>query len=68
MEDKFKTFHKWFALTALVMPSLVLAQDESDDEEEAEGVFEEVVVVGQSGLRDGSKVAASNKRLDSYTG
>lgn len=29
---------------------------------------EEIVVVGQSGLRDGSKVAASNKRLDSYTG
>ena len=32
------------------------------------GADEEVVVVGQSGLRDGSKVAASNKRLDSYTG
>jgi membrane fusion protein (multidrug efflux system) len=29
---------------------------------------EQVVVVGQSGLRDGSRVAASNKRLDSYTG
>ena len=29
---------------------------------------EEIVVVGQTGLRDGSKVAASNKRLDSYTG
>jgi membrane fusion protein (multidrug efflux system) len=29
---------------------------------------EEIVVVGQSGLRDGSKVAASNRRLDSYTG
>ncbi len=51
MEDKFKTFHKWFALTALVMPSLVLAQDESDDEEEAEGVFEEVVVVGHREIR-----------------
>ena len=44
---------------------------------EAEGVIEvldgltadeQVVVVGQSGLRDGSRVAASNKRLDSYTG
>jgi membrane fusion protein (multidrug efflux system) len=32
------------------------------------GFDEEIVVVGQSGLRDGSKVAASNKRLDSYTG
>jgi membrane fusion protein (multidrug efflux system) len=32
------------------------------------GADEEFVVVGQSGLRDGSKVAANNKRLDSYTG
>jgi membrane fusion protein (multidrug efflux system) len=29
---------------------------------------DEIVVVGQSGLRDGSKVAASNTHLDSYTG
>jgi len=29
---------------------------------------EEIVVVGQSGLRDGSKVLASNKLPDSYTG
>jgi membrane fusion protein (multidrug efflux system) len=29
---------------------------------------EEIVVVGQSGLRDGSKVAASNKRQESYSG
>jgi membrane fusion protein (multidrug efflux system) len=29
---------------------------------------EEIVVVGQSGLRDGSKVLASNILQDSYTG
>ena len=29
---------------------------------------EEIVVVGQSGLRDGSTVVASNERLDRYTG
>jgi len=29
---------------------------------------EEIVVVGQSGLRDGSKVLASNMLQDSYTG
>jgi membrane fusion protein (multidrug efflux system) len=29
---------------------------------------EEIVVVGQSGLRDGSKVLASNRALDSFTG
>lgn len=29
---------------------------------------EEIVVVGHSGLRDGSKVLASNRTLDSYTG
>ena len=29
---------------------------------------EEIVVVGQSGLRDGSKVLASNRNLDSFTG
>jgi membrane fusion protein (multidrug efflux system) len=32
------------------------------------GAYEEVVVVGQSGLRDGSKVLASNTIRDSYTG
>ncbi len=29
---------------------------------------EEIVVVGHSGLRDGSKVLASNKKVDSFTG
>ena len=29
---------------------------------------EEIVVVGHSGLRDGSKVLASNKMVDSFTG
>ena len=29
---------------------------------------EEIVVVGHSGLRDGSKVLASNKTIDSFTG
>lgn len=29
---------------------------------------DEIVVVGQSGLRDGSKVVASNQRLDSFAG
>ena len=30
--------------------------------------YEEIVIVGQSGLRDGSKVLASNTLRDSYTG
>lgn len=30
--------------------------------------YEEIVIVGQSGLRDGSKVLASNTLRDTYTG
>ena len=29
---------------------------------------EEIVVVGHSGLRDGAKVLASNRKAESYTG
>ena len=55
------------AMTALaLMPQQSVAQD--SEEETAEAAIEEIVVVGHSGLRDGSKVLASTTLPESFAG
>ena len=51
MNSWFKTFQKVLFPVVLAMPVAAIAQDDADDEEEAQGVFEEVVVIGNRQIR-----------------